>query len=69
MFTKNRTAITIVTRVRLRSTMCVPPCDAGVKPMPPRPASRPECMRIRPISEALKMTWRTAKTGSIAALG
>src|SRR2546430_13274279 len=23
----------------LRSTMCVPPCDAGVKPIPPRPRS------------------------------
>ena len=32
---------TVVRRVRLRSTMCVPPCDCGVKPMPPKPASRP----------------------------
>ena len=35
-------------RVRFRSTMCVPPCDCGVKPMPARPVSRPECIRIKP---------------------
>ena len=30
-------ATAIVTRVRFRSTMCVPPCDCGVKPIPPMP--------------------------------
>src|ERR1035437_5162735 len=36
----------IVSRVRLRSTMWVPPCEVGVKPSPPSPPSRPECMRM-----------------------
>ena len=40
--------------------MCVPPCEAGVKPMPPKPVSRPECMRISPISAIESNTWRTA---------
>src|SRR5438876_932354 len=47
--------------------MCVPPWDCGVKPMPARPVSRPECIRINPTSDAARMTWMTAKTGSIAA--
>src|SRR4029450_12216112 len=42
-------ATATVRRVRLRSTMWVPPCEAGVKPMPPKPVSRPEGIRIRPI--------------------
>ena len=50
----------------MRSTMCVPPCDCGVKPIPARPESRPECMRIRPTSDAERMTWMTAKTASMA---
>ena len=45
-FSANTIATTTVSRVRLRSTMCVPPCEAGVKPMPPSPVSRPECSRI-----------------------
>src|SRR3954452_7373453 len=44
--------------------MCVPPCEVGVKPMPPRPASRPECMRISPTRATEISTWRTARTGS-----
>ena len=59
------TATTIVTRVRLRSTMCVPPCDCGVKPIPASPESRPECIRISPTSAAARRTWMTAKTGSM----
>src|SRR6266542_1910283 len=43
---KKTNATTIVSRVRLRSTMWVPPCEAGVKPIPPSPVSRPECMRM-----------------------
>ena len=39
-----QTATITVKRVRFRSTMCCPPCDAGVKPSPPKPVSRPECM-------------------------
>src|ERR1700675_3846896 len=62
-------ATTTVSRVRLRSTMCVPPCEAGVKPMPPRPASRPECIRISPTSDAEMMTWMTAKIWSTTASG
>ena len=45
--------------------MCVPPCEAGVNPMPPNPASRPECIRISVISAAPRITWRTAKTETI----
>src|SRR5262249_22016756 len=41
VFVKNRTATMIVRRVRLRSTMCVPPADCGVNPIPPMPVSRP----------------------------
>ena len=48
VFAKKSTATTTVRRVRLRSTMCVPPCEAGVKPIPPKPVSRPECIRIKP---------------------
>ena len=44
MFSAKSTATATVRRVRLRSTMCVPPCDVGVKPIPPKPASRPECI-------------------------
>src|SRR6266511_3987289 len=47
---KKTNATTIVSRVRFRSTMWVPPCEAGVKPIPPSPASRPECMRMRATS-------------------
>ena len=50
VFAANRIATAIVRRVRFRSTMCVPPCEAGVKPIPPKPVSRPECIRIRAIS-------------------
>ena len=32
--------------------MCVPPCDCGVKPMPPKPASRPECISTSVTSAA-----------------
>ena len=56
---KKTIATTVVRRVRLRSTMCVPPCDAGVKPMPPRPVSRPECMRMSTTSVKLTSTWKT----------
>src|SRR5438093_7733232 len=59
-----RIATTTVSRVRLRSTMWVPPCDAGVKPMPPKPVSRPECIRINPIRAMASRTWRTATTWS-----
>src|SRR5206468_11427252 len=45
-FATKRMPTRTVSRVRLRSTMCVPPCEAGVKPMPPSPASRPECSKI-----------------------
>ena len=44
----------------------VPPCDVGVKPMPPKPASRPECMSTRPTSAAPSRTWITAQTETIA---
>lgn len=67
MLAKNKTPSTTVRRVRLRSTMCVPPCDCGVKPMPPKPASRPECISTSVTSAAEMRTWRTAKTGTIAA--
>jgi hypothetical protein len=68
-FAMNSTETTTVTRVRFRSTMCVPPCEAGVKPMPPMPASRPECIMISPISASEKITWRTARNWSISATG
>ena len=64
VFAKKRNATRIVNRVRLRSTMCVPPCEVGVKPIPPRPESRPECIRISPMSDADKITWMTAKNAS-----
>ena len=67
VFTKNSTETTTVRRVRFRSTMCVPPCDAGVKPMPPKPVSRPECIRTSTTSPHEISTWRTAKTETIAA--
>ena len=57
VFAKKSTAITTVSRVRLRSTMCVPPWDAGVNPMPPMPASRPECISTSPTSAAESSTW------------
>ena len=53
-----------VSRVRFRSTMCVPPCDVGVKPMPPKPGSRPECIRISVTSAAESRTWMTEKKAS-----
>ena len=33
----------------------------GVKPSPPKPASRPECIRMSVTSAAQISTWRTAK--------
>src|SRR5438067_1709173 len=42
--------------------MCVPPCDAGVKPIPPMPASRPLCMRISETRTKTSRTWKTART-------
>src|SRR5262249_57059070 len=51
-----RIATTTVSRVRLRSTMCVPPWDCGVYPIPPRPASRPEWRRISPTSAIERRT-------------
>ena len=59
---KKSVATMTVSRVRFRSTMCVPPCDAGEKPMPPKPVSRPECMRIRPIRPDASTTWMTARS-------
>ena len=47
--------------------MWVPPCDCGVKPMPPKPASRPECISTSVTSAAEISTCRTAKNGTIAA--
>src|SRR5207248_8319507 len=61
LFATNSTATTSVYRVRLRSTMCVPPCEAGVKPMPPMPASRPLCMRISPTRTKTRSTCTTAR--------
>ena len=69
VFTKNTTATTTVRRVRFRSTMWVPPCEAGVKPIPPMPVSRPECIRISVSRNAETSTWKTAKTETIAATG
>jgi hypothetical protein len=64
---KNATATTTVRRVRFRSTMCVPPCEAGVKPSPPNPVSRPECIKTSAIKPAEMSTCETAKTWIIAA--
>jgi hypothetical protein len=50
-----------VKRVRLRSTMWVPPCDAGVYPIPASPVSRPECSRISTMSAIEISTWKTAR--------
>jgi hypothetical protein len=61
---KKTNATTIVNRVRFRSTMWVPPCDAGVKPIPPRPVSRPECMRMSETSANETITWKTATIAS-----
>src|SRR4029450_2981646 len=44
-----------------RSTTCVPPCECGVNPSPPIPASRPECMSTRVTHEAARRTWITAE--------
>src|SRR5262245_26601626 len=63
---KNSTATTAVRRVRLRSTMWVPPCEVGVKPIPPRPVSRPERMRMGATRAAERRTWRTAKKPTMA---
>src|SRR4051812_6856710 len=49
--------------------MCVPPCEAGVYPRPPRPASRPECMRIKPTSPIESRTWMTASARIIGPQG
>src|SRR5262245_8448054 len=66
VFVKNKTARTAVRRVRLRSTMCVPPCEVGVKPIPPRPVSRPECIRMSATRPAEMSTWMTAKKPTMA---
>src|SRR5439155_7127374 len=55
---------TTVSRVRFRSTMCVPPCEAGVKPIPPSPVSRPECIRMSPTRAIETRTWKTASAWS-----
>jgi len=60
----NRVAMTTVSRVRFRSTTCVPPCECGVKPSPPMPASRPECMRTSVTHPAARRTWITAEIWS-----
>ena len=67
VLTMNNTPTTTVKRVRLRSTMWVPPCDCGVNPMPPKPASRPECISTSVTSAAEMRTCKIAKTGTIAA--
>src|SRR2546423_9136021 len=67
LLAKKSTESKTVTRVRFRSTMCVPPCDAGVNPSPPMPASRPECMRMSDVKPTTMSTWVTARnviTGS-----
>ncbi len=61
---KKTNATTIVSRVRFRSMMWVPPCEAGVKPIPPSPASRPECMRMSATSANETITWKTATIAS-----
>ena len=68
-FRKNRTAKTTVTRVRFLSTMWVPPCEAGVNPMPPRPVSRPECMRMSTTSVKLTITWKMASIARVTSPG
>ena len=47
--------------------MCVPPCDAGVKPIPPKPASRPECISTRPDEGAAEEHLEDGGDGAIAA--
>ncbi len=47
--------------------MCVPPCEAGENPMPPNPASRPECMSTSATRADPSRTWRTANRAIIAA--
>jgi hypothetical protein len=64
VFAPNTAATTTVRRVRFRSTMCVPPCEAGVKPMPPKPASRPECMSTSATRKAESRTCTTAEAES-----
>ena len=61
LFATNSTATTIVRRVRFRSTMWVPPWEAGVKPIPPIPASRPLCMSTSDTSANTRSTWTTAR--------
>ena len=39
--------------------------EAGVKPSPPMPASRPECMRMREIMPTTMSTWMTARTATM----
>ncbi len=68
-FRKNRTAKTTVSRVRFFSTMWVPPCEAGVNPMPPRPVSRPECMRMSTTSVKLTITWKMASIARVTGPG
>src|SRR6476469_11050430 len=46
--------------------MCVPPCEAGVNPMPPMPASRPLCMSTSPTSTNTSRTCTTARRLTIA---
>src|SRR5581483_4668667 len=61
LLAKKSTATTIVRRVRFRSTMFVPPCEAGVKPIPPMPASRPLCMSTSDTRTNTSSTWTTAR--------
>jgi len=61
--------VIIGNRVRFRSTMCVPPCEAGVKPIPPMPASRPLCMSTRPMRMNTSSTCTTARKLTIARKG
>src|SRR5581483_7356303 len=49
--------------------MWVPPCEAGVKPMPPIPASRPLCSSTSATRAKTSSTWMTASTLVIARQG
>ena len=68
VFAKKSAPTITVSRVRFRSTMCVPPCEAGVKPIPPRPVSRPECISTSATRARESRTWMTAATWSTAAV-
>src|SRR2546426_4084632 len=65
VFAAKSAATKTVRRVRLRSTMCVPPWEAGVKPSPPKPVSRPECMRTSATRAIETSTCQTAITWSM----